>query len=211
MKHIFILLSFILFTSSLYSQSFRVSKNVLSTSLYQPFAPESGYTISYERMLDPGYSSNAAQFSYKMNVTLISDNKRSRVGNDSIQVFYDRDAYQYSGFSVLPEFKYYFTWDAPMGIYINLFGSYTDYIKTYSDVRIGEASSYEKKYTKIGRGIGAGFQFKIFSDFTLDIVGGYHLQNVSTETKSYGSDEFLENPKEKDENLYLNVGFGINF
>jgi hypothetical protein len=211
MKHIFILLSFILFTSSLYSQSFRVSKNVLSTSLYQPFAPESGYTISYERMLDPGYSSNAAQISYKMNVTLISDNKRSRVGNDSIQVFYDRDAYQYSGFSVLPEFKYYFTWDAPMGIYINLFGSYTDYIKTYTDVRIGEASSYEKKYTKIGRGIGAGFQFKIFSDFTLDIVGGYHLQNVSTETKSYGSDEFLENPKEKDENLYLNVGFGINF
>ena len=98
-----------------------------------------------------------------------------------------------------------------MGIYINLFGSYTDYIKTYTDVRIGEASSYEKKYTKIGRGIGAGFQFKIFSDFTLDIVGGYHLQNVSTETKSYGSDEFLENPKEKDENLYLNVGFGINF
>jgi len=211
MKNLTFLLLIFLFSHSLYSQSFRVSKNVIGTSLYQPFAPESGYSISYERMLDPGYSSNAAQFSYKMNFTLISDNKRSRIGNDSIQVFYDRDAYQYSGFSVLPEFKYYFTWDAPMGIYINVFGSYTDYTKIYTDVRIGDAASYEKKYTKIGRGIGAGFQFKIFNDFALDIVGGYHLQNVSSQTKAFGSDDFLENPKEKDEKLYLNVTFGINF
>ena len=48
------------------SQTFRVSDNVLSTSLYQPFAQVGGYTLAFERMLDPGYSRNAAQFSYKV-------------------------------------------------------------------------------------------------------------------------------------------------
>ncbi|MBL6663465.1 MAG: DUF3575 domain-containing protein [Flavobacteriales bacterium] len=211
MKKTSILIFFLLFSTSLFSQSFRVPKNVISTSLYQPFAPEGGYTISYERMLDPGYSYNAAQFSYKMNFTLISSSDRGRVGQDSTQVFYDSDAYQYSGYLILPEFKYYFTWDAPMGIYINVYGSYSDYTKTYSDVRIGDVATYEKNFSKIGRGIGAGFQFKIFNDFCLDIVGGYHLQNVSSETKRFGSDEFLENPKETDEKLYLNLHFGINF
>lgn len=211
MKNILLSILLFLFSNTLHSQSFRVSKNVLSTSLFQPFAPESGNTISYERMLDPGYSSNAAQFSYKINFTLISDDKKARIGNDSIQVFYDRDAYELSGFTVLPEFKYYFTWDAPMGIYMNLFGSYMDYTEFYKDVRIGDASNYDKKYVKIGRGIGAGFQFKILNDFAIDIVGGYHLQNISSETKSFGSDVFLENPKEKKEKLYINVHFGINF
>ena len=211
MKKISILFFFLVLSPSLFSQSFRVPKNVLSTSLYQPFAPEGGYTISYERMLDPGYSYNVAQFSYKMNFTLISSSDRRMVGQDSTQVFYDSDSYQYSGYFILPEFKYYFTWDAPMGIYISVFGSYSDYTKTYSDVRIGDIASYEKNFSKIGRGIGAGFQFNIFNDFCLDIVGGYHLQNVSSETKRFGSDEFLENPKERDEKLYLNLHFGINF
>ena len=94
---------------------------------------------------------------------------------------------------------------------MNLFGSYMDYTEFYKDVRIGDASNYDKKYVKIGRGIGAGFQFKIFNDFAIDIVGGYHLQNISSETKSFGSDVFLENPKEKKEKLYINVHFGINF
>ena len=61
------------------SQTFRVSDNVLSTSLYQPFAPVGGYTLAFERMLDPGYSRNAAQFSYKINATLLSDKKRRKL------------------------------------------------------------------------------------------------------------------------------------
>ena len=79
MKKTSILIFYIILSTSLFSQSHRVSKNVLSTSLFQSFAPEGGYTISYERMLDPGYSSNAAQFSYKMNFTLISSSDRRSV------------------------------------------------------------------------------------------------------------------------------------
>ena len=60
MKNLTLLLLLLLLSFTLYSQSFRVPKNVLSTSLYQPFAPEGGYSISYERMIDPGYSVNAA-------------------------------------------------------------------------------------------------------------------------------------------------------
>lgn len=198
-------------STSLYSQSFKVAGNVLSTSLYQPFDPVGGYTISYERMLDPGYSRNAAQFSYKLNFTLISDNKRSRVGEGNNQIFFDNDAYNYSGFLVLPEFKYYFSWNAPMGVYLNIFGSYTDYLTKYTDTEIGDISSYEKKTTKIGRGIGTGFQFKIFNDFILDIVAGYHLQNISSMTKPFGMIDFVENPKNSSDKLYLNVHFGFNF
>ena len=82
---------------SLFSQSFRIPQNVVSTSLYQPFAPLSGYTISFERLIDPGYSLNAAQFSYKLNTTLISYNQKKRVCNNwfasflwqrSLQVFW---------------------------------------------------------------------------------------------------------------------------
>ena len=198
-------------STSLYSQSFKVAGNVLSTSLYQPFDPVGGYTISYERMLDPGYSRNAAQFSYKLNFTLISDNKRSRVGEGNNQIFFDNDAYNYSGFLVVPEFKYYFSWNAPMGVYLNIFGSYTDYLTKYTDTEIGDISSYEKKTTKIGRGIGTGFQFKIFNDFILDIVAGYHLQNISSMTKPFGMIDFVENPKNSSDKLYLNVHFGFNF
>ena len=72
MKNISILILFLIISTSLFSQSFRVTKNVVSTSLFQPFAPISGYTISFERLIDPGYSLNAAQFSYKLNTTLIS-------------------------------------------------------------------------------------------------------------------------------------------
>ena len=41
----------------------------------------------------------------------------------------------------------------------------------------------KKKILKIGRGIGAGFQFKFLRIFTLDIVAGYHLQNINSKTK----------------------------
>ena len=119
----FLLLLIVICSLTSYSQSFRVAGNILSTSLYQPFDPVGGYTISYERMLDPGYSRDAAQFSYRMNFTLLI-NKKSQVGRDSSQVFYDKDAYQYSGFLIVPEFKYYFTWNAPLGVYLNLWKLY---------------------------------------------------------------------------------------
>ena len=83
-------------------------------------------------------------------------------------------------------------------------------IVTYSDVT-NDAASYEKKFSKIGRGIGAGFQFKIYENYTLDIIGGYHPQNINSKTKSFGSDEFVESLKSKDEKIYFNINFGLNF
>ena len=62
MKKTSILILFLLHSFSLLSQSYRIPTNVVSTSLFQPFAPISGYTISFERIIDPGYSINAAQF-----------------------------------------------------------------------------------------------------------------------------------------------------
>ena len=98
-------------------------------------------------MLDPGYSRDASQFSYRMNfTTFISSNKKSQVGRDSSQVFYDKDAYQYSGFLIVPELKYYFTWNAPIGVYLNLFGSYYGLHRNYTDTQIGILQVMRKKY-----------------------------------------------------------------
>ena len=61
MKKLLSTILFVLFTTLVHSQSFKVSKNVLSTSLFNQFTDLAGYSISYERMLDPGYSLNASQ------------------------------------------------------------------------------------------------------------------------------------------------------
>ncbi|MEE3038074.1 MAG: hypothetical protein VX344_06620 [Bacteroidota bacterium] len=193
------------------AQTFKVSSNVISTSLYEPFAPVGGYTIAFERILDPGYSLNLAQFSYKLGLTMISDTKKGKIATIGDAVFYDEDAFRYSGFLIVPEIKYYFTWDAPMGVYINVFGSYSDYLETYTDEKVDSFDDYDKKYNTLGRGLGAGFQFNIYKNLTLDIVGGYNISNVSSKTKPIGEDEFIENPDIKEDGLYLNAFLGLNF
>ncbi|MGC6490943.1 MAG: DUF3575 domain-containing protein [Flavobacteriales bacterium] len=193
-----------------FSQTFKVSENVLGTSLYQPFAKISGYSLAFERMLDPGYSKNVAQFSYKLTASLLSDQEKSEIREYEGQSFFDLDAYQYSGYMAVPELRYYFTWDAPMGVYINLFGTYTSYLESFTDV-VDEKNGYDKKHSVIGRGIGAGFQFKIYGDFCLDITGGYHLKNISSKTKTFGVNDFEDNPDSKNDQLYINVFLGVNF
>ena len=148
------------------SQTFRVSDNVLSTSLYQPFAPVGGYTLAFERMLDPGYSRNAAQFSYKINATLLSDKKKAEIANIDGQPFYNPDAFRYNGFMFVPELKYYFTWDAPMGVYLNVFGTYSSYLESYTDEKVNSNGGYDKKISELGRGLGAGIQYIIFRNIT---------------------------------------------
>tara|TARA_B100001057_G_scaffold267502_1_gene267618 strand:- start:2184 stop:2816 length:633 start_codon:yes stop_codon:yes gene_type:complete len=210
MKNISILTFLLIISTSLFSQSFRVPRNVVSTSLFQPFAAIGGYTISFERLIDPGYSLNVAQFSYKFNTTIISYNQKKEYATINSQVFFDKEAYQFFGYTILPELRYYFTWDAPLGVYASIFGSYSNYSEIFSDIN-NEAASYEKKYSTFGRGIGAGFQFKFFEYYTIDVIGGYHPKSINSKTKSFESEEFIENPLLKEEKLYLNLHLGINF
>lgn len=193
------------------AQTLQVSSNVLSTSLYQPFASVGGYTLAFERILDPGYSLNLAQFSYKLNLTLISDRKKGRIASIGNTIFYDEDAYQYSGFMIVPELKYYITWDAPMGIYLNVFGIYNEYLETYTDEKLDSFDDFEKKYNGLGRGVGTGFQFNVYKKLTIDVVGGYHITDVTTQTKQFGEVDFVEDPKENEDGLYINVFLGFNF
>lgn len=201
----------VLISSYVNAQTFQVSSNVLSTSLYQPFASVGGYTLAFERILDPGYSLNLAQFSYKLNLTLISDSKKGRIASIGNTIFYDEDAYQYSGFMVVPELKYYITWDAPMGIYFNVFGIYNEYLETYTDEKLESFEDFEKKYNSLGRGVGAGFQFNVYKKLTLDIVGGYHNTEITSKTKNFGDVDFVDDPKENDDGLYINAYLGFNF
>ena len=72
LEKIVLVLCILTFSCSVFSQTFKVSQNIISASVFQPITTEGGYTLSFERMIDPGYSRNIAQFSYKMNITLIS-------------------------------------------------------------------------------------------------------------------------------------------
>ena len=71
-------------------------------------------------MLDRGRSPNVAQLSFKLNYKLINDK------DDYVYDVYqgielkDKDAYIFEGHALVPEFKYYFTWDAPHGPYFTL-------------------------------------------------------------------------------------------
>jgi hypothetical protein len=45
----------------------------------------------------------------------------------------------------------------------------------------------------------------------MDIVGGYHLKDISSKTKPINSDEYAANPDTQTDKLYLNVFLGFNF
>ena len=124
---------------------------------FNHFTDLAGYSISYERMLDPGYSLNVAQFSYKLNASIISNKNKAVFTTINSQSFFDEDAYIFEGYNILPELKYYFTWNAPMGFYINVFGSYTNYVRNYTNILVSNEVFEEKRYENIGRGIGGGF------------------------------------------------------
>ena len=207
---VFLIFTFIFSVTVAYSQSFRVPKNVISTSLFQPFSQIGGYTLSYERIIDPGYSLNASQFSFKLNTTFISSTNKDEYTRINSQVFYDEDAYQYSGYIVLPELKYYFTWNAPIGAYINLFINYADYNEVYNNIN-NVSESYEKNISELGRGIGAGFQFNIINNSTVDVILGYNPKDVNSKTKVFGSSSYSDIIKSKEDKIYFNINLGFKF
>ncbi|MBC8464196.1 MAG: DUF3575 domain-containing protein [Bacteroidetes bacterium] len=210
MKRIFILLSIFLVTGAVQAQSFLVKKNIISTSLFTPFEDPGGYSLSYERMLDKGQSLNAAQFSVKLNTKLINDKKPWAYTEFEGVKIYDNEAFQYSGFSFVPEVKYYFGWDSPFGPYFSLYGSYAQYTESFKDMS-DNVNNYNTKFTRIGRGIGVGYQFRIGRLLAMDIGGGYIMEDVSSKQQKFGETDFTSLDKEKDDGLRVAVTFGVSF
>lgn len=202
--------SFFLVSGLLQAQTFNTSSHIISTPLYAPFEDPRSFGLSYERMLDKGQSPNAAQFAVKFNLKKISDKKKwTYTQFDGIDVF-DEDAFQYSGFSFIPEVKYYFTWDAPFGVYFNLFGALTTYTESFYNI-IDYTANYNKRFIKVGRGIGLGYQFRIRKVLSMDINAGYMMEDVSPSQQSFGETEFTALNKLKEDGLRINATFGFSF
>ena len=210
MKRIFILLSVFIISGTVQAQSFLVNKNVISTSLFTPFENPRAYGLSFERMLDKGQSINVAQFSVKLNAKLINDTKPWSYGVFEGVKIYDNEAFQYSGFSFVPEAKYYFGWDSPFGPYFSLYGSYTQYRESFKD-ESNNVNNYNTKFTRIGRGVGAGYQFRIGRLLAMDIGGGYIMEDVSSKKQKFGETDFTALDKEKEDGLRVAVTFGVSF
>jgi hypothetical protein len=192
------------------AQSFKTSKNIVSVGLYTPFESPAGYALSYERMLDRGNSPSAAQFAFKLNMKMVNDKEKAVFTNHDGKEFFDEDAFQYNGFVFTPEVKYYFGWNAPFGVYFSVNGGYGNYVETFYDVN-NVLNNYEKRYSRIGRGIGAGFQFMIRQVVAVDLGGGYLMEDVSLSQRNAGEKSFSALYKEKDDGLRINVTFGIPF
>ena len=120
MKKLIIIVVLCVISNVLLAQSTTVFKNIISTNIMQFFEQPGGFGVSYERMLDKGRSNNVAQFSIKLDMKKISDTDRDDYQIYQGQLIYDEDAFKYSGYTFMPEVKYYFGWDAPFGSYFSL-------------------------------------------------------------------------------------------
>lgn len=206
----FMMVNVLMFNCFLSSaQSF--NDNIISTSITSPMFKPSSYSLSFEHVLDKGYSLNVAQLSYKLNLNIIYDNTKAKVGEYNKTDFFDTDAYQFRGYSIVPELRYYFTWDAPMGFYFSLYGGYAVFNETYIDTDIGDLQSYVKKTTAIARGFGAGYQYKLVGILVMDVTVGYLVENLNSSIKLYAESEYNSLPKETDDGLYFNATLGFPF
>lgn len=191
------------------AQSFK--DNIISTSITSPLFAPSSYQLSFEHVLDKGYSLNVAQLSYKLNLMLVYDNTKAKVGEYNKTEFFDDDAYQFRGYSVMPEVRYYFTWDAPIGFYFSLYGGYLNSSETYIDTDIGDLKSYDKKTTALARGFGAGYQYELARILVMDITIGYLVEDLNSSKKLFSESEYNSLPKEVDDGLYINATLGVAF
>ncbi len=95
-----------------------------------------------------------------------SDPDNSRVDDSKI----------YSGYTLVPEIKYYLTnttWSAPKGFYISAFGRYGKYDVEFKD-NTTNTNDYNAtySYTESGGGVLGGFQFIIAKVFVMDFYIG---------------------------------------
>lgn len=80
----------------------------------------------------------------------------------------------YTGFSVVPEFRYYVTkHDAPKGFFVGPYGVYRSYTtkQTVNDLS-GGTSEAKSKLSIAGGGLNLGYQFLFDSGFALELFMG---------------------------------------
>ena len=210
MKKVLLTVVLCVCSNVLFAQYSPVSKNIISTNLLQFFEQPAGFGIAYERMLDKGRSNNVAQFSVKLDLKKISDTDRDAYQTFEDQLIYNEDAYQYSGYALIPEVKYYFGWNAPFGPYFSLFGKYSNYQESFKDLA-DENNNYNSNITAFGRGVGTGYQFIIKELVVVDLGVGYMIQDKKTEKQGYGEDIFIPMSNEKKDGVRLAVSIGTAF
>jgi len=210
MKKVLLIVVLCVFSNVLFAQHSPVSKNIISTSILQFFEQPAGFGIAYERMLDKGRSNNVAQFGVKLDFKKISDTDRDAYQIFEDQLIYDEDAYQYSGYALTPEVKYYFGWNAPFGSYFSLFGKYANYQESFKDLS-DENNNYNSNIASFGRGVGAGYQFIIKELVVIDLGVGYMVQDKKSEKQGYGEDSFTPMSDEKKDGVRIAVSIGAAF
>ena len=210
MKKVLLTVILCLVSHFLFAQNTTVPKNIITTSLSQFFEKPAGFGIAYERMLDQGRSDNVAQFSLKLDMKKISDTERDAFQTFEDRLIYNEDAYQYSGYIITPEIKYYFGWSAPFGPYFSLFGKYSFYQESFTDIA-DENNNYNSNITAFGRGLGAGYQIKIKELVVVDLGLGYMIQDKKSDIQLFGEDGFTPLSDEKKDGVRIAVSLGYAF
>lgn len=137
------------------------------------------------------------------------------------------DSKIYTGYTVVPELKYYLTnstWSAPKGFYISAFGRYGKYDVEFQD-NTSTNNDYNAKYsyTESGGGVLGGFQFIVAKVLVMDFYIGPQfkrrtLQPIIWETP--GAIPVKSNPKNASNYIGLEkngqrpgirIGFNIGF
>ncbi len=213
MKRYFFLFIFCLFVFvSAEAQHKDFNRNVISTNIYSPFLEVSSYSLSYERVLDKGYSPTVSQFSYKISGILVRDTDKAGLYEWKGNTIYDLDAVAYDGYSALAELRYYFLWHAPVGYYISVFGAYTDVNEVYTDRRNPPYFLVtDTQVSSVSRGLGVGSQYRLHRSILVDILIGYRIDDVNEKETDVNTNIVVNKDPSTEDGLYISINFGVSF
>lgn len=188
------------------------NRNVISTNIYSPFLKVRSYSLSYERVLDKGYSPKVSQFSYKISGILVRDTDKAGLYEWKENTIYDLDAVAYDGCSVLAELRYYFLWHAPVGYYISVFGAYSDVNEVYTDRRKPPYFLVtETQVSKVSRGLGVGSQYRLYRSILVDILLGYRIDDINEKETDVNTNIVVNKDPSTEDGLYISINFGVSF
>lgn len=129
------------------------------------------YDLMYERGLNAN-TSLSLEFAF-MNWNLTELVKQNYTGNSTI------NSSKISGYTITPQFRYYFKGESPKGFYVNPFVQYGNYsvAQSSADLFVNITNSSATINTR-GIGTGLGYQWQ-FGAFTLDWnFIGFGVQSV---------------------------------